>query len=89
MLMMKERRPAFRSVEGWARCVLLEVSAICECEAHGWMTDRGDPHARAHALLIARADPPFDLSLEQALAAIKDMLSSIGDTCPECPPDVE
>ncbi len=37
MLMMKERRPAFRTIEGWARSVLLDAGAIRECEEHGWM----------------------------------------------------
>ena len=46
MLIMKERRPAFRTIEGWARVVLLEAGAIRECEEHGWAQDRTDPHAR-------------------------------------------
>ena len=33
MLMVKERRPHFRTIEGWARLVLLETGAIRECEA--------------------------------------------------------
>jgi hypothetical protein len=32
MLMMKERRPAFRTIEGWVRSVLLDAGAIRECE---------------------------------------------------------
>ncbi len=87
MLMMKERRPAFRTIEGWARSVLLEAGAIRECEEHGWMRDRSDPHAREDALLIARQDPPFGVSPEQAVAAVRDILDAIGDTCPECPPE--
>jgi hypothetical protein len=47
MLVMKERQPPFRTAERWARLVLLEVGAIRECEEHGWMRDRSDPHARA------------------------------------------
>jgi hypothetical protein len=54
MLMMKERRPAFRTIEGWARSVLLDAGAIHECEEHGWAKDRADPHARDRALLVAR-----------------------------------
>jgi hypothetical protein len=54
MLMMKERRPAFRTIEGWARSILLEAGAIRECEVHGWMRDRADPHAYERALLVAR-----------------------------------
>jgi hypothetical protein len=88
MLMIKERRPAFRTVEGWARHLLLEAGAIRECEEHGWMRDRADPHARERALLMARQDPPADVSPDEAAAAVADVLGSIGDTCPECPPDV-
>ncbi len=87
MLMMKERRPAFRTIEGWARSVLLDAAAIRECEEHGWMKDRADPHARERALLVARRDPPPNVSPEEAVAAVKDVLDSIGDTCPECPPE--
>ena len=58
MLMMKERRPAFRTIEGWARSVLLDAGAICECEEHGWMRDRSDPHARERALLLGRTRRP-------------------------------
>lgn len=54
MLMTKERRPAFRTIKGWARAVLLDAGAIRECEEHGWMRDRADPHARERALQIAR-----------------------------------
>jgi hypothetical protein len=86
MLMMKERRPAFRTIEGWARSVLFEAGAIRECEEHGWANDRADPHARERALLVARQDPPFGVSPEEAVAALEDLLGSIGDTCPECPP---
>jgi hypothetical protein len=87
MLMMKERRPATRTIEGWARSVLLETGAIRECEEHGWMRDRADPHARDRAFLIARQDPPPGVSPKRAVAAIEDVLGSVGDTCPECPPD--
>lgn len=88
MLMIKERRPAFRTIEGWARNVLLEASAIRECEEHGWMRDRADPHAREHALLRARHDPPAGVSPDEAAAVVAKMLGSIGDTCPECPTNV-
>jgi hypothetical protein len=86
MLMMKGRQPAFRAIEGWARMVLLEVGAIRECEEHGWMRDRSDPHARERALLIAQHEPPLGISSERAVAAVRDVLDMIGDTCLECPP---
>jgi len=86
MLMTKDRRPAIRTLRGWAIWVLQEVGAIRECEEHGWMQDRADPHARERALCIALENPPFDVSPEEAIAAVKDVLDSTGDTCPECPP---
>ena len=89
MLMTKQRRPAFRTLRGWAINLLNEAGAIRECEEHGWMQDRADPHARERAFDIARRDPPADVSLQAAEAAVRDALDSIGDTCPECPPDEE
>jgi hypothetical protein len=65
----------------------LEAGAIRECEAHGWMKDRTDPHAWQRALEIAREEAPPDFSKNQAVAAVKHVLNSIGDTCPECSPD--
>jgi len=66
--------------------MLQEAGAIRECEDHGWMQDRDDPHARDRALCIGLENPLFDVSTEEAIAAVKDVLDSIGDTCPECPP---
>lgn len=71
MLMTQERRPAIRTLRGWAISVLQEAGAILECEEHGWMQDR--------------ADPPPGVSSKAAAAAIQEFLDSIGDTCPECP----
>jgi hypothetical protein len=87
MLMMKERRAAIRTLRGWATSVLQEAGAIRECEEHGWMQDRADPHARDSAVQIARRDPPAGVSTDEALAAIVEVLESIGNTCPECPPE--
>ena len=84
---MKEQRPAFRTVEGWARSVLLEAGAIRECEEHGWMRDRADPHARGRALELAREHPPRGVGSDEAAAAVESVLGSIADVCPECPPD--
>lgn len=87
MLMTKERRPAIRTLRGWAMSVLQEAGAIHECEEHGWAQDRADPHARERALDLARQDPPVGVSPDKATAEVKDVLDSIGDTCPECPPE--
>ncbi|MBB4381801.1 hypothetical protein [Bradyrhizobium sp. SBR1B] len=85
MLMTKQRRPAIRTLRGWAINVLNEAGAIRECEEHGWMQDRTDPHARERAFDIARRDLPEGVSPQAAEAALRDVLDSIGDTCPECP----
>lgn len=86
MLMTKERRPAIRTLRGWAIHVLQEAGAICECEEHGWMRDRADPHARERAFDVARRDPPPGASPEEAAVEVRELLDSIGDTCPECRP---
>ena len=85
MPMTKERWPAIRTLRGWAIDVLQEVRAIHECKEHGWAKDRADPHAREHALKIAGQEPPDGLSPAQAVAKVREVLDSIGDTCPECP----
>lgn len=87
MLMTRERRPATRTLRGWTIQVLQEAGAIRECEEHGWMQDRADPHARERALDMARGDPPAGVSSDAAAAEVRDVLTSIGDSCPECPSD--
>jgi hypothetical protein len=89
MLMFKERKPAVRTLRGWAIDILHEAGAIRECEDHGWMQDRADPHARHRAFEMATRDPPPGASQEQAVAELADVLQSIGDTCPECPSATE
>ena len=58
MLMTKEPRTAIRTPRGWAISVLHDAAAIRECEYHGSMQDRADPHARDRAVDMARQDPP-------------------------------
>jgi hypothetical protein len=77
-------RPTYRTIRGWALGVLLEAHAIRECDEHGHMKDRTDPHALEHARDIARQDPFAGTSPDQAVAAIDEVMSSIGDSCPEC-----
>lgn len=84
MLSAREGRPSIPTLRGWAISVLQEAGAICECEEHGWLLDRADPHARERALGIARQDPPFGSAARDAVAAIDNVLSSMGDSCPEC-----
>ncbi|MET4719300.1 hypothetical protein ABIF63_003406 [Bradyrhizobium japonicum] len=87
MLVSGERRPAVRTLNGWAISVLNDAGAIKECGDHGWMQDRGDPHARERAFEVAHQDPPAGVSPEAAAVAVAEVLDSIGDTCPECPPE--
>jgi hypothetical protein len=84
--MTNKVRAATPTHRGWAISVLQEVHAIHECEDHGWARDRADPHARDHAVDIARQHPPVGLSPDAAVAEVQEVLISIGDTCPECPP---
>ena len=86
MLVTKERRPAIRTLRGWAISVLQEAGAIRECEEHGWMQDRADPHARERAFETAKRNPPAGISAERAAVAIAEVLDGIRDSCPECPP---
>jgi hypothetical protein len=85
LMTTRERRSAIRTLRGWAISVLQEASAIRECEEHGWMQDRGDPHARERAFDVARQEPPAGVSPQAAPVAIAEVLDSIGDSCPECP----
>ena len=87
MLMTNEKRSAVRTLRGWAIAVLNEAGAIRECEEHGWAQDRADPHACERAIDLARQDPPTGISAQKAVAEVRDVLDSIGDTCPGCPPD--
>ena len=85
-MLMTKSRPAIRTLRGWAISVLLEAGAIRECEEHGWMHDRADPHARERAFDMARDAAPPGVSPEAAAAEIAEVMEGIGDTCPECPP---
>ena len=86
MLMTRASRPAAQALRGWAIAVLQEAGAIRECEEHGWMQDRADPHARERAFDMANYAAPPGVSPGAAAAAIAEVLDGIGDTCPECPP---
>ena len=41
-------------------------------------------HARQEALRIARQEPLEGLSPDEAVGAVREVLDSVGDTCPEC-----
>lgn len=59
-------------------------SKFAEYRAHG---KRNVGHARERALVLARQDPPTGVSADEAVAKVREVLDSIGDTCPECPPE--
>ena len=84
MMLTRERRPDFRAVDGWAIRLLLEAGAIHKCPQHGWAQDQTDPHARQEALRIARQEPLEGLSPDEAVGAVREVLESVGGTCPEC-----
>jgi hypothetical protein len=84
MPVTNDKRSTIRTLRGWAISVLNEAHAIHECEEHGWAKDRADPHARARAILAAWKDPPPGVTPDGAAAEVRDVLDSIGDTCPEC-----
>jgi hypothetical protein len=86
MLMTREKRPSTQTLRGWAISVLQEAGAIRECDEHGWMQDRADPHARQRAFNIAKDERPPGVSPQAAAVAVAEVLDSIGDSCPECPP---
>ncbi|MGY4568420.1 hypothetical protein ACVWY5_001490 [Bradyrhizobium sp. USDA 3256] len=44
-MMLSERRPAFRALQGWTIFVSQDAHAIRECSEQSWMSDRVDPHA--------------------------------------------
>ena len=62
--------------------LLLEAGAIQKCDQHGWAKDRSDPHAREEALRIAREDPLAGLSPDEAIAAVREVLDSVGGHLP-------
>ena len=75
MLMTTERRHA----------TLLDAGAIRESWACGSALSRIQPCSSQRAFDIARHDPPPGVSSDAAVAEVREVLDSIGETCPECP----
>lgn len=82
--MLTRKRPDFRTVDRWAIGLLLEAGAIHKWDEHGWARDRTARHARDEVVRIAREAPLAGLSSDEAVAAVREVLDSVGDTCPEC-----
>jgi hypothetical protein len=80
----RPHRSAYPSLEGWALSVLIEQGAVVECEYHGHRRDRGDPDAWTRAREEAWRNPFPRATPKACQLAIEGVLSSIGDTCPDC-----
>ena len=77
-------RLAYRTLQGWALGVLIEQQAVTECEHHGHRHDRSDPDAWNRAREEAWRNPFPGATPEACIAALDDVLRSMGDTCPDC-----
>jgi len=77
-------RPAYRTLEGWALGVLIEQGVVVECPHHGHRIDRADPDTWNRAREEAWRNPFPGATPEACIAAMEDIMRSIGDTCPEC-----
>ena len=78
------RRPAYRTLEGWALGVLIEQHAVTECEHHGHRRDRSDPDAWNRAREEAWRNPFPGATPEACITALEEIMRSIGDSCPDC-----
>ena len=77
-------RPAYRTLRGWALGTLVEEGVVTECDHHGHRRDLADPDAWNRAREHAWAAPFPGTSPEASVAAIEEVMRSIGDTCPDC-----
>ena len=77
-------RRAYRSLSGWALGTLIEHGAVQECEHHGHRRDRSDPDAWNHARDAAMHAPFPGTTPEQSVAALDEIMCSIGENCPDC-----
>ena len=82
--MPTERRAPYRTLHGWALGTLIEHGAVRECDDHGHRRDRSDPDARGRSFEEARQNPFPGTSVEASVAALEEVLRTVGDTCPEC-----
>jgi hypothetical protein len=78
------RRPAYRTLAGWALGVLIEQHAVTECEHHGHRRDRSDPDAWNRAREEAWRNPFPGATPEACITALEEIMRSIGDSCPDC-----
>src|SRR5438105_408046 len=83
-LPLQAARPAYRTLQGWALGILIEQGAVEECEYHGHRRDRSDPDAWNGAREEAWRNPFSGTTAEACIAAIDEVMRSVGDTCPDC-----
>ena len=83
-LPLQAARAAYRTLQGWALGILIEQGAVTECEHHGHRRDRSDPDAWNRAREEARLSPFPGTTSEASMAAISEVMTSIGETCPDC-----
>ena len=79
------RHSATAAVQG--RCNGVPYPTLFEMSGPTTLDDRADPQAHDRAFDIAHRDTPSDIPSKAAVVVIAEVLESIGDTCPECPPD--
>jgi hypothetical protein len=77
-------RLAYRTLHGWALGTLIENGAVSECADHGHRRDNTDPDTWNHAREEAWCNPFPGASPEECLAAMDEIMRSIGDSCPDC-----
>jgi hypothetical protein len=81
---IETRREPYRSLRGWAVGLLLETGALRECVDHSQLCDATDPDAWRRARRIASEHSFKGASPAEAIAAVEDIMRSVGDSCPEC-----
>jgi hypothetical protein len=83
-LPLQAARPAYRTLQGWALGTLIEQGAVVECELHGHRCDRADPDAWNRAREEVWRNPFPGVTPQACIAAMDEVMRSIGDTCPDC-----
>jgi hypothetical protein len=83
-VVIEKPREPYRSLRGWAIGLLLETGALRECVDHSHLCDATDPDAWRRARHIASEHPFKGVSPAEAVAAVEDIMRSVGDSCPEC-----
>jgi hypothetical protein len=83
-ILFEATTPAYRTLDGWALGTLIEHGAVAECEHHGHRQDRSDPDAWSRAREEARYNPFPGTTPAVSAAAIDLVMTSIGESCPDC-----